>query len=358
MLFSDIASKSDLKLGHVLLGQVVPLKLTYKSLDTCGGAGGEWILDTKMRPLIPLLILIRILPQCWQQGFAIASSVPLTLNILPNGTITTTTNLTGSIPDPQFHLEPTYKGKTVDYISVFVNAVSVLRILAHQEFGEQLTKLPELALADYQDVDIEVKPISPYRNFENKLAIWGIYGAVQKMVLAGQFVESRYELFWGGKKVAVMFITSIQLPQTSNNETLLAGTTNSSITDLTSADGLGPEFHYPPHGASISLPEVFMTTLATLQTLAYWKDTDAVYSFTLQAEHFDSILQVRTVPRTQPPYFLCGYAIDTVSLIPFYMMDKTRWADIDALLTFDKIYVGDVSLYRPQKPPMPSVLVA
>ena len=259
-------------------------------------------------------------------------------------------NLSSTSPDPRFRMESYYGTISLSFTSLLLNAVNGMAILAHQPIGQRIRDVPGIVLAAHQDAGIGITASPPSKTFENRIAIWGIYAAIDGMVDIGVFREAQIFLFWDDRKVALITMWKPKEVQLSPNGSLGIEGLMTANTSLTSGSSLRPGFYFLPSGAVLSFQEVFMAVLATLQNLAYWSDTDVIYPFTCKAQDFNAILQVSFdgSPRTKPPYLLCTYVIDVVRQIPQYMLEKNHFADLAMIITIRADVIGHAILYDPR----------
>ena len=283
-----------------------------------------------------------------QSKVSAAPSSSILSQVIGNGTVNNISNLNVT-PDPRFRFEATYRKDPVPCLSLFMNAVNGQAILAHQTFGKKIQGITTMTVPGYQDASIDIRALPRGSTFENKIAIWGLYGAINEVVGKVTCTGGRFDLFWDENHVATLSIWNSPVALSSSNNSLTAGMTTSNIS-LVDGSGLQPTFFFLPSGAALTRVEVFMTVLATLQNVAYWNDGDAIYPFTCKAEGYDVNFQIDFAgdppkPPTHPPYLLVGNVIDVVRQIPGYMVGRGRFADLAASINFDKVLIGEASLY-------------
>ena len=269
-------------------------------------------------------------------------------------------NLTSSTePDPRFRLVAIYGTKDIDYMPLFMNAVNCQAKLAHQNFGNMIKGFEDTVTIANNDVTIELRSKLPARLIDNRLATWGLYGAIRAMIDTGNITEARFDLYWDHKVVAYFFISTSQSNRLSLNNSDTRFPTMPTNSSITETRGLQPHYRFVTNGARLPALEVFMAVLETLQILAYWPGDDVVYPFTAQAEGFRAIVQVDFggPPRTSSPFLLVSFVIDTVRGIPQFMLQETRFAELWVLVAFKEVMVGDMLLYDPSYRHSPPILV-
>ena len=292
--------------------------------------------DFSMRFLILWLVVLIVAPLHQRTGFSAALSLPIN-HTIPHAVYTS------NDPDPRFRWEIEYLRQPLNHISLLMNAVNALATLAHQQFGERVRDDTVLVSPLYPGSNINILPTHPNKSFDNRLAVWGLYGAIREMVFANDYREAIVDLFWDDKQVATIVISK---PQTVLNSNL---NTDLTTTPVTAPDGLQVGFKYMPDGAALDVQAVFLTVMSTLQVLAHWDDTVEVYPFTCSAEGLnDTILQVDSGrgPRKSPPYLLVQYVIDAARQIPGYMLANSTFADLAVGILFKGALIGQLLIYR------------
>ncbi len=290
-----------------------------------------------------------------------AAGSSLTNNTLPlTAPLIVPETLANVDPDPRFRWVAAFGTRDLDYISLLMNAVNGQAILAHQAFGTRIKGVWGIMLENYKNVNIDITPRLPGRNFENRIAIWGLYSAIRHMAVTRTFKEARFDLLWDDNIVAIIIISTLEGARSSHISSVSAYQADFSNASFTRGEGLQPGFRFLPNGAKLALQEVFMTVLSTLQILAYWNDTEVVYPYTSRAEGFDCILQVTFggAQRTSPPFLLVTYVIDTVRSIPRFMMQGEVFAELMAVIIFKGVIIGEALLYRSPWDQSKSILVS
>lgn len=284
------------------------------------------------------------------EELATALSIPVNQEFPQPNATAILRNYASPEPDPRFRFKAIYGSKNIAAISLLMNAVNGLAILAHQPLGQGITGVPDIVLRAYQEVDIAITPAARFRIFDNKLAIWGLYGAMHEMALWNKFTEVQFDLFWEEINIATILITEQRKTQAGLNSSLDVKTRSPAGFSLRGNKGLRLGFQYVTYGSFMSYQEVFMTVLATLQILAYWSDSDVIYPFTIKAQGFHAVLQASFggPPPKTGPYLLSAWVIDTVRMIPGYMLQYNRFADLEVTINATNVRVGDVLIYRPR----------
>ena len=88
--------------------------------------------------------------------------------------------------------------------------------------------------------------------------------------------------------------------------------------------------------------------MATLKNVAQFPETDVVEPFRSGAEGFDARMQFlqEETPRTQPPFYIYSYVIDTVRKIPAYMVENKRFAELAIVVEYDEEDIGRAVLEK------------
>lgn len=256
--------------------------------------------------------------------------------------------------DPRFGYKAIYGEISLPITPCFMNAVELMAQYAELDYMSKARKRHGVVLPAYPQVEMAVLPVAPATSVEIRLIIWGIWEGIRDMLNSKNgFKEAEFQIKWSGKVVAFIYFTKpLDLQRSSGNGTqdqvekdldLSLGLNETTINvpdtlnNITSDALTDAQFTWMPlfiqGGKTLTPVEVFVTVLAGLKSAAQPAATDKVPGpFASSADGFDANMQFylhkRRVPRTSPPFFQYIHIIKSLRLIPGYMLEKKKFADL------------------------------
>ncbi len=278
---------------------------------------------------------------------------------------------------PHFHIAIGYGNDGLPATAMLMDAVDSLAKLAPLDY---LGRQPNFHghMEAYPQVVIDVDPVYPATDVENRVAVLCIYWGMETVVSNRNYKNAEIDCFWDNVVVAqVRFeqpgyyssatvetnspISSLGVtaePTVSNGTTpgLTAGnsTLNSPTALNTSLDArVNSIFYFRSDSQTLSLTDVFIITMATLKNVASFPSTDAVTSFTSGAgsayDLYFAFASGETI-RTRPPFYEYRWIIETVRQIPAWMLSQRRFAEISIGILVDDVHLGSAVLEKGEQP--------
>ena len=266
----------------------------------------------------------------------------------------------GNIPvldltiDPRFSLRGEYGETSLPLTPCLMNVVELLAHYAEFDWVKKVRRRHGVVLPGYPQVEIALLPAAPATTIEVRLIVWGLWVAIRNMISRNSFYEAEFEIYWEQQVVAFLYITKpmdVQQISSSSNGTL--GSSDEPLTPLPSLNGTvsaspssteqspnasnddhfgwGPMFM--PTAQKLTVYEVFLTVMAGIKNAAphpaYAKVPGPYASAAIDIDaNVQFYLHKRRQPRTRPPYFQFVHVIKALRLVPGYMLERGRFAEL------------------------------
>lgn len=326
-------------------------------------------------PLIILSILTVVLAY---QYTAQASAINISIQSIPDTfSHSLTSNITSppsSEIDPRFHFAISFGETSLPKTSLFMNTVELMSQYAELGWLSRVQKRHGVFLPAYPQVEMAILPAAPAKFIENRIVVWGIWSTISIMVQGNRYQEIEAEIGWDDRLVAYIYFTipldyqrdseigsgsqidkNLQLSLSSNG-TIDTGSNTSNNSALESLGSLDDgDFDFSPKyldsGKILTPVEAFMTILAALKNTAPAAATDKIRApFTSQVAGIDASMafyfHMRRGPRTQRPFFQFIHVIKTCRLLPGYLLENRKFAEVGFGIGVHGILVGSGFLVK------------
>lgn len=291
--------------------------------------------------------------------YAVAITAPEILlppNLYNSSSLSLTT-LT-DFPENDFSFDIAFGGVDLDRTSVLSNAVDALAMLAGRDFLGLEVGIHS-HLARYPNAVVDVVPVSPAINFENRLAVWGIYRAVKFMISHSRFESARVDCTYKATILAQVYFERPGYPSPARSSMKTNGTALDLNTTITSTSVTTTEplshfqlnvvFHFFPHAETLGMMDVYITVMATLTRLAEWPGTDPVSPFRAGAgDGYNARMVFHSAEtiRATPPFYEYKWIVETVRQIPGWMLAQGRFAELGIGIVVNQVHLGTAVLER------------
>ena len=288
-------------------------------------------------------------------------STPLTKAPVVN---TTTLDLT---IDPRFGFKADYAETDLPRTPLLMNVVELLSQYAQLGWLSQVKRRHGVVLPEYPQVEIAVLPAAPAKSVEVRLVIWGIWTAIRDVIDKKEFHEAEFEILWEREVVAYIYfslpedgqvISSNRSFGTDESLTLSPGPnkTVGSILDNSRSSQASPDAVndgnfswkpiFGPTAQTLTVIEVFLTVMAGLKNAAPHAASDKVTGPYASAAtdvyaNVQFYIHKRTSPRITPPFFQYIHIIESLRLVPAYMLRLGRFSEMFFGIEVDGILVGE-----------------
>ena len=294
-------------------------------------------------------------------------------NALPSSRFVNTTFGNTGI-DPRFHLKAVYAETQIPLTPCFMNAVELLSQYAELDWLGEVRSRHGVVLPEYPQVEFAVIPAAPARSIEVRLVVWGIWVGIRDIINRNMYYEAEYEILWENQVVAFIYITKpMDLKLSGSNATLgteeplsllpspdatISNNPDTSHNSSTnnSSDSLNDDHfswrpRYAPRAQTLTVVEVFLTVMAGLKNAAPHPALEKVPGpYASSAVDIFANVQFyiygRRHPRPKPPFFQYIHVIKALRLVPGYMLQEKRFAELIFTIDVNGITVGDGYLQK------------
>ncbi len=306
---------------------------------------------------------------------AIISSAQNNLNTFVNSPLVNTTALDSSI-DPRFGLKAEYGETNLPLTPCLMNIVELLAEYAELDWLSKVKGRHGVVLPEYPQVEIAILPATPATSVEVRFIIWGLWVGIRDIVGRNSFHEVEFEIFWEHQLVALIYFTLPMDHQGTSNGILDADEPLTLVPSPNQTIGGNPDIsnitehspyaldngifgwnpYFAPTAKTLTVVEVFLTVMAGLKNAAPHPASQKVSGPYASAAvdvyaNVQFFLHKRRSPRTKPPYFEYIHVIKSLRLIPGYMLQKGRFAELIFVIEVSGMPVGEGFLekghYRP-----------
>ncbi|KAL6722240.1 hypothetical protein ACLMJK_001347 [Lecanora helva] len=140
--------------------------------------------------------------------------------------------------DPRFRIIGNPGSNTpLDLGSLLMTGTNELAKLALKDWEGEVPSFRSAFIPRYSDVAIVMKAVRPASHIDTKIAVWGLFSALNQMATTGRCLGQNYDLYWGMTRVAVLVIKpkldlTIAMPsEEGRNESNTLNTTLPTLSD-------------------------------------------------------------------------------------------------------------------------------
>lgn len=296
-----------------------------------------------------------------------AQSIPETL------VATAASNVTAGFPssdiDPRFSYRLTFNEVSLPKTPLFLNTMEFMAQHAMLGWMSKVKERHGVVLQAYPQIEMAVIPAAPATSVENRLIVWSIWVVINSIISRNAFNEVEIDIGWDDKVVAYMYFTKpLGLQGEYGNGTqdqieedldLLLDLNKTTASAFNTSINANIEWlpRFIPGGKTLTPVEAFVTILAALKNAAPPATTDKVLApFTSSSSDIDAHMAFyfhgRSVPRTTRPFFQYGHIIEVLRLIPGYLLEKRKFADLGFGIGVNGILIANGFLVKgPYSPP-------
>lgn len=281
-----------------------------------------------------------------------SDSAPLTPLGMDNATIQPSVNFSAVDPlvgNSHFSVAIYPKhDRPVDSVSMLLSAVLALSAIGLRDMRRRGPAV-HYPRSVRSSVVIEVKPKPPETTILNEVATLCIYYGIEEMTREKHFTEAVISCGWDDVEVAEVVIwkvDSVAVP-----EVVSVTTFGTSTEDL--QNHFEPVFIYSPGGKTLDTITSFITIMeaimrcsrydsaATLPARSFYTDAGPKWDASV---YFPSNLRPS---RSDPPFLMVGHVIRALGLVPEFMLEHSRFAELEMIFTVDlEISLGSALLIK------------
>ena len=287
----------------------------------------------------------------------------------PSENISTKISIPVTPIDPRFSiikiLKPDPPLAQNSFLMTAVNEMSKLSLL---DWNGRVASFRSERIPGYTDVSIVIRTVPPAQEILTRVAVWGLYAAIDDMRINGRFAASEFYLYWDGSIVGVLRFKAAATSQSrsggqgdeSESEDLILPTlpsVASSIQDRM-ADSLpspdtsrrlnDPVFvadgHYVPQAQSLTFEEVLLPIICALRDIAAVPKASSLDAkFLVQPVGIDSKVLFggqNYGPITSRNTYQYKWAIRTLRAMPIFFLTNNRFAEMYINIIVDGVYLG------------------
>ena len=271
-------------------------------------------------------------------------------------------------PPPEFDLNYEIGGPKLRITSCLMNTVAALKVLALGDWDGKISDGTEYRLDDYPEVSIIMTTPRRRRNVQARFVMWAICLGVYDMIAKKKFEFAQFEMSWEGQLLGWVQVVNhppgagsrIEEKQTngplnSGNNSAASPSTNrtigqeliniTNVVTLNTTNDL-PEARlnvsFEPYGVTLGVYDVFVPIMSGLTDMGKIPSTHESSGLIIGLVGFNGFICVLpAVPlRTSPPFMYYGTLVEAISRIPTYMLEKSRFGEINIRIAFDDVMVG------------------
>ena len=286
------------------------------------------------------------------------------LSIFQNLSNNISTNL--SIPsapiDPRFHITGFNGPDTpLPQNSLLMTAVNEMAKLALLDWYGNIGSFRSHPLPGYSDISISIRTVPPEEQLDTRIAVWGLFAAIDSMRLEGRFEENEYDLYWVDSVVAVLRFKTFATLQSamggqrngseSESESLdLTLPTLPSVDDSVSAEITGTpedgrfvaECFYIVRARPLTFEEILLPIINALREVAAQPKSsylDSAFQVPVMASRvFFAGPNARRITRRATYQY--KYVIKALHTMPDFLLTNDRLAEMCMRIIVNGVYVG------------------
>ena len=252
-------------------------------------------------------------------------------------------NATGlSWVDPRLTIDPEVGTGAINDISAYMNALSLLSILAIKDFDGTLTSTLHASIAPWNDVKISIQRVGQ-APLPRRFAIWGLFRAIYSLSKTS-FTNSTITLQYDGQPVGTVLFRSATPPNALDP----AGSDGSSSTNSTI--GLPPEAlpatqtTYKPGGEDLPPAGVYISLASALVQMAEKAGSSLMFALIHGWPEFDTWIRITPEVRAHPPDMAVLDGISACWLTATYVAERARYAEFTTLVIVQDMLVGQIDV--------------
>ena len=271
-------------------------------------------------------------------------------------------------PPPEFDLNYDIGGPKLRITSCLMNTVAALKVLALGDWDGRISDGTEYRLDTYPEVSIIMTTPRRKRNVEARFVMWAICLGVYDMISKKKFEFAQFEMSWEGQLLGWVQVVNhppgagLRVEERQANGPLNSGSISATSPSTNSTIGQEPmnimnvvtlnttndpaearlNVTFSPYGVTIGVYDVFVPIMTGLTDMGSIPSTHQSSGLIIGLEGFNGFICVLpAVPlRTSPPFMDYGWLIRAVSRIPTYMLEKSRFGEINIRIAVDDVMVG------------------
>ena len=249
-----------------------------------------------------------------------------------------------------------------------MTAVNEMAKLALRDWNGRVGSFRSERIPGYSDISIIVRAKPPAQQLDIRVAVWGLYAAIDSMRFAENFAASAYNLYWDGPVVGILRFkctatsrsaTAGQYNESESLDMMLPtlpsiGKSFENLTEesLNIADNAGilkedvfvAECHYTREAQSLSFEEVLLPIITTLRDVAAVpKDSFMDAKFLVQPVGMDAMVLFggrQYGPISSSNTYQYEWVIRTLRAMPTFFLTNNRFAEMYADIIVYDVYVG------------------
>ena len=262
-------------------------------------------------------------------------------------------------PHPHFRIQIRSGNIRLRSTSMLMNAIEALAALALKDQTARSSGA-HFHFERYPDVVIDVVPKRPATDVSNEVSLLCIRWGMTDVIINGIYKDTEVDCLWDSVVVAQVNFERSGFQSLLNTTSALAPTAESSggsvnpsspitTTNDTILAAVTPSFYFRADSQTLSIPCVFVTTMAVLTAFAYKPNTDPVETWAIvrtEPEWDTSMLFEPYLIRARPPFFEYRWAIETVRQMPGFLLQQGRFAELSIGVIVDGVHVGNALLEK------------
>ncbi|KAL9063555.1 MAG: hypothetical protein Q9161_009415 [Pseudevernia consocians] len=276
------------------------------------------------------------------------------------------------IPPPEFDLTYEIGGPKLRITSCLMNTIAALKELALGDWDGKVIDGTEYRLDNYPEVSIIMTTPRRRRNVQARFVMWAICLGVYDMISKKKFEFAQFEMSWKGQLLGWVQVVNHPPSADLKTEGMRANSTmdlgNKSATlpspnrtlrlepiNITNIVTMGKvddpaearlNVTFEPIGVTLGVYDVFVPIMSGLTDMAKLPSTFQSSGLIIGLEGFKGFICILpSLPlRTSPPFMEYAWLIRAITRIPSYMLEKSRFGEINMNIAVDGVNVGFGSL--------------
>ncbi|KAL8677943.1 MAG: hypothetical protein Q9186_005666 [Xanthomendoza sp. 1 TL-2023] len=238
-------------------------------------------------------------------------------------------------------------GTYVNPFPLLLNAVDALATIGIQDLNGRSPSY-SFQLTKYPTVVIDVKPGASAADFQNWAASLCIYHGIEDVVRQQVSKEVDINCRWNTIEMVTVSIRTV-----SPGSKKAASVSASNITESTLAVShtLQPYFYYVADSVPLDYTTTMITLMYSIMYLSRLDKTDMIpRTYTDAGPHWDSSIVFPgdgpQPPKDPPPFLESGWVIETLKMVPNFMIQQRRFAELGIQFHVDNVYLGGALLQK------------
>lgn len=299
-------------------------------------------------PEIPILLCI--LAVYFNSGGYAAAIGPSGISLIQlssNSSHTVLPNLAASVNanglNPHFSGRVTVGSNRLDSMSLMMNGVEALASLAIR-VQASLIPAARFSTPDYPTIALDIYPAQASR-IATEVVLECLFYGLSQVIMEEKFFETRVECQWDHELVATARFHALAptAGHVSRSDEAASLSSPPAVDNATLAS-VNPVFLVRPDSETLSITNVFLMAYIVFHGLAPLPSDHRVGNLlhvsgppTADPEIY--MLFDTEIPE-QPPFFDVGVAIETVRVMPRFMLANRRWCTVSIAFIVDGVHVG------------------